>query len=123
MSYGAGSYLSASADEPSGSFGAYAIYAPENLDKLLAGFREELDKVLKDGFTEQEIAEAKSGILQSNQLRRAQDGALSGTLAAYQRIGRDMTFVAGFESADATTSAGYHAQIHRPGQADAGLCR
>jgi zinc protease len=97
LSYGAGSYLSASADEPSGSFGAYAIYAPENLDKLLAGFREELDKVLKDGFTEQEIAEAKSGILQSNQLRRAQDGALSGTLAAYQRIGRDMAFVAGFE--------------------------
>lgn len=98
LSYGAGSYLTASADEPSGSFGAYAIYAPENLDKLLAGFREELDKVLKDGFTEQEIAEAKSGILQSSQLRRAQDGALSGTLAAYQRLGRDMTFVADFES-------------------------
>ena len=69
----------------------------QNLDKLLTGFREELEKVLKDGFTEQEIAEAKSGILQSNQLRRAQDGALSGTLAAYQRIGRDMSFVANFE--------------------------
>jgi len=98
LSYGAGSFLSASSDEPSGSFGAYAIYAPQNLDKLLAGFREELDKVLKDGFTEQEIAEAKTGILQSNQLRRAQDGALSGTLAAFQRLGRDMKFVADFEA-------------------------
>lgn len=98
LSYGAGSFLSASSDEESGSFGAYAIYAPQNLDKLLAGFREELERALKDGFTEQEIAEAKTGILQSNQLRRAQDGSLAGTLAAYQRLGRDMKFVADFEA-------------------------
>ncbi len=98
LSYGAGSYLSASSDEPSGAFGAYAIYAPQNLDKLLGGFREELERLLKDGFTEQEIAEAKTGILQANQLRRAQDGSLAGSLAAFQRLGRDMTFVAGFEA-------------------------
>ena len=98
LSYGAGSFLSASSDEESGSFGAYAIYAPQNLDKLLAGFREELERALKDGFTEQEIAEAKTGILQSSQLRRAQDGSLAGTLAAYQRLGRDMKFVADFEA-------------------------
>mgnify|MGYP000992428537 CR=1 FL=1 len=64
---------------------------------LRAGFRP--DQIEMNGISksEQEIAEAKSGILQSNQLRRAQDGALSGTLAAYQRIGRDMSFVANFE--------------------------
>ena len=55
-------------------------------------------RALKDGFTEQEIAEAKTGILQSSQLRRAQDGSLAGTLAAYQRLGRDMKFVADFEA-------------------------
>ena len=38
-----------------------AIAAPPNVDKVEATFKEELAKMLKDGFPEEEIAEAKKG--------------------------------------------------------------
>ena len=64
-----------------GSFTTFAIYAPQNEAKLEAAFQEEIARVLKDGFEAKEIAEAKSGWLQSRQVGRAQDPALARTLA------------------------------------------
>jgi len=81
ISYGVGSRLSASALDERGSFSAFAIYAPENGARLEAAFREEVDRVLKDGYTAEEIEAAKSGFIQGRQVRRSQDGALAGTLA------------------------------------------
>ncbi len=82
LSYGVGSQLSASPLDKSGNFTTYAIYAPQNAAKLEKAFREEVDRALKDGFTEQEVKEAKSGFLQSRQVSRAQDGSLARTLSA-----------------------------------------
>ena len=73
LSYGVGSNFSASALDESGAFFANAIYAPENADKLEAAFKDELAKLMKDGFTAEEIAAAKTGYLQRGQLSRAQD--------------------------------------------------
>jgi zinc protease len=81
LSYGVGSQFAASPLDKSGSFLAFAIYAPQNAAKLEKALREEIDRVLKDGFTEQEVQEAKSGYLQSRQVSRAQDGSLARTLA------------------------------------------
>ena len=58
----------------------YAIYAPQNATKLEAAFKEEVARALKDGFTDQEIKEAKSGWLQSRQVSRAQDASLASLL-------------------------------------------
>src|SRR5690606_8882169 len=53
LSYGVGSQFSAGSLDPVGSFLAYAIYAPENAAKLEEAFREEITKVVTEGFTEE----------------------------------------------------------------------
>jgi zinc protease len=40
------------------------------------GFKEELSRMLKDGFTDEEIKSAKSGLLQGKKVSRAQDREL-----------------------------------------------
>lgn len=92
LSYGVGSQLFANAQDKSGAFIAFAIYAPENVKKLEAAFKEEIEKMLKDGFTAEEITAAKSGYLQSRQVSRAQDNELAGRLSRYLYIDRTLNF-------------------------------
>jgi zinc protease len=97
LSYGVGSGLSASSFDQAGSFLANAIYAPQNEAKLEADFKEELERALKDGFTPEEIAAAKSGYLQSRLVQRAQDNALAGRLANYLFVNRTLAWDADLE--------------------------
>jgi zinc protease len=97
LSYGVGSQLQASALDKSGSFLAYAIYAPQNVERLEAAFKEEIARALKDGFTEDEVKAAKSGWLQSRQVSRAQDNELAGKLASYLFLNRTLAWDADFE--------------------------
>jgi zinc protease len=97
LSYGVGSQVQASPLDKAGSFTAFAIYAPQNEAKLEAAFQEELARVLKDGFEAKEIAEAKSGWLQSRQVTRAQDAALARTLSTDLYISRTLAWDAAFE--------------------------
>lgn len=90
LSYGVGSQFSAHPIDEKGAFVGYAIYAPENLAKLEAAFKEELEKVLKEGFTEKEIAEAKKSYIQAAQVTRSQDNSLSGILNSNLFLGRTM---------------------------------
>ena len=97
LSYGVGSFFSAGTLDESATLGAYAIYAPENRDALEKAFREEIEKVQKEGFTAEEIAAAKSGWLQSRTVTRSQDNALVGTLNNNLFTDRDMMWDATFE--------------------------
>ena len=97
LSYGVGSQFTASPLDKSGSLVAFAIYAPQNSAKLEQAFHEEVDRVLKDGFTAAEVAEAKKGLLQSRQVSRAQDGALARTLALDLYLGRTLAWDAEIE--------------------------
>jgi len=54
--------------------------------------------MLKDGFTEEEIKDAKTGLLQSRKVSRSQDGQLAGTLNNQMHIGRTMKFTEEFDS-------------------------
>ena len=54
--------------DENGTFFANAIYAPENADKLEAAFKEEIHKATTEGFTAQEVEEAKKGWIFSRQL-------------------------------------------------------
>ncbi|WLT31214.1 pitrilysin family protein [Geothrix sp. PMB-07] len=98
LSYGAGSQLMASAQDQVGQWLAYAIYAPENLERLEAAFREELTLALDKGFTAEEIAAAKTSWLQAQATGRAQDRPLAGRLSADQFNGRTQAFQADLES-------------------------
>jgi len=77
ISYGVGSVLQASPFEKNGTFYLYAIFAPENATRLEAAYKEELTRALKEGFTEDELKSAKSGLLQARQVQRAADGSLA----------------------------------------------
>jgi zinc protease len=92
LSYGVGSGINISSFDEVGRFTANAIYAPQNADKLEAAFKEEIARMLKDGFTAEEVEGAKSGYLQSRQVSRAQDNELASRLNNYLFIGRTLQF-------------------------------
>jgi zinc protease len=97
ISYGVGSGLFASSLDESGGFQTYAIYAPENAARLEAAFREEVDKVLTDGFTDDEVKKAKDGWLQSRNVTRSQDQSLASQLGGYQFLDRTLAWDADLE--------------------------
>jgi zinc protease len=55
-------------------------------------------RMLKDGFTDTEIEEAKSGLLQASKVSRSQDGELSGTLNANLFLDRTMKWSKEYEA-------------------------
>ena len=81
LSYGVGSGYSAGTLDASGIFQGYAIYAPENLEKLEIAFKEEIQKVLDEGFTAEEVEAAKAGWLQGRSVNRSQDNYLASVLS------------------------------------------
>jgi len=93
ISYGVGSGINAGYfDQNTGLTQFYAIYAPENVSKLDVAFKEEIEKVVKDGFTDTEVAEAKKGYLQSRSVSLAQDNVFNSTLNAYSYYGENIAF-------------------------------
>ncbi len=99
LSYGAGSFFSASSQDEVATFGAYAICAPENLAKVEQGFKEELQKVIDGGFTQQELDDARNGVLQNNRIDRAKDNRLASQLANYIDLDRTQAWNKKYEEA------------------------
>jgi len=92
ISYGVGSWLQAGSRDEVGSFGSYAIYNPENKEKLEKCWMEELNKMLADGFTEKELKDAKTGYIQYRETGRAEDAQLVGTIENELNLGRTMAW-------------------------------
>lgn len=92
LSYGVGSQFNASPKDDVAQFGGYAIAAPQNVPKVEAAFKEEIAKALKEGFAEQEIAEAKKGWLQGRNVSRANDNELASTLSGILYLDRTLDF-------------------------------
>jgi zinc protease len=109
LSYGVGSQLGAEAQDKSGSFNVFAIYAPQNLAKLEQAFKEEIQRALTEGFTVEEITQAKSGWFQGRNVERSQDSGLAAKLQHYMFIGRTFAWDAEFEKKVQALDA---AQIH-----------
>ncbi len=99
LSYGVGSQVSFHPIDERGQFVAYAIYAPENLEKLEAAYREEVRKILDEGFTDDEVEAGIKGYLEFANLQRAQDQTLAGTLNSNLYFGRSMAWHADREAA------------------------
>ena len=93
VSYGVGSFVSADDNDAIGTFGSYAIYNPENSARLEAAYREELERLSKDGVTADELKAAKSAALQAFQVQRADDRNVAGTWAQYLTKAEGRTFV------------------------------
>ncbi len=97
LSYSVSANFSASALDKSGFFSAFMIYNPANLARLEAAFREEIERVGRDGFSAEELESAKNGWLKSRRVDRASDVALARTLAYYLFLGRDLYWDAQLE--------------------------
>lgn len=98
LSYGGGSSLSAGDLDRAGGFSISAIAAPQNLRKLDAAVREELARAVQDGFTAQELADAKSGLMQQRIQNRTNDAALASGWTSYLYRGRTYDWSARFEA-------------------------
>jgi zinc protease len=94
LSYGVGSGLSAGVAPDTGIFQANAISAPENAARVEASFRDELSKILQEGYTDAEIAAAKVSWVQSQQVSRNQDPVLANSLGSLAQHGRTMAWEA-----------------------------
>ena len=99
LSYSVSSRIGAGALDDVGWFSAYAIFAPENADKVVAAFKEEMARALESGFTEEEVAAAKRGYLDSIQNARANDLTAASQLAKNLFLDRTMDFAARQEAA------------------------
>ena len=92
ISYGVGSGLQVQSLDRSGVFQVFAIYAPQNADRLVTAFRQELDRVLKEGFTAKEVEAAKPGYLQQRLQSRANDNELVSILVSRRFAGRTLGY-------------------------------
>ena len=92
MSYGAGSRIFAHPIDVSGQFLAWAICAPQNMDKSLAAMQEEIRRLLKDGVGEKELDEAKKSYAKNWDNRIADDDFVSAELAQGLFLGRTFTY-------------------------------
>jgi len=90
LSYNVRSSLTASAFEPNASWSVYAIFAPENRQRVESAIKEELELALKDGFTEAEIKDGINALLNLRKLSLAQDATLASTWSLY--LDRKRTF-------------------------------
>jgi zinc protease len=114
LSYGLGSSLQVGNIDRSGAFSISAIAAPQNLAKVEAAVRSELDLALKSGFTDEEVARAKSGLLQQRVQTRTKDATLAAGWNQYMYLGRTYAWSKAFEDkVAAVTTAQVNAAMRK----------
>jgi zinc protease len=114
ISYGVGSGFSAQSLDRYATFTTQAIYAPQNAERLLAAFRDEIDKVRTEGFTAEEVAAAKTAYIQQRMQSRANDEELVGILTNRRYTGRTLVYDAELEKQiEALTAADINAAVKK----------
>ncbi len=90
LSYSVGSQVGGSIFDRAGGWTAQAIAAPQNIARVEAALREELQKAIDGGFTDAEIEKAKAGWKQSFAEIRSQDASLASRLLSHLDSGRTL---------------------------------
>jgi zinc protease len=70
----------------------YAIYAPQNVEKIEKGFSEEVALAVNKGFTTEELTLAREGLLKQLEQERTQDSTLGEALVKQLDLGRTSAF-------------------------------
>jgi zinc protease len=94
LTYGVSSSLTASPFDKRAGFSITAICNPQNMEHLAKDVQEELERLLRDGITQQELDDARKGYLQAVKVGRASDSALAGILSTLRHEGRTMAYEA-----------------------------
>ncbi len=103
LSYDVRSGVSWNNFEPNSGWSATAIFAPQNRTKVETAFKEEVQRMLKDGFDQKELADAKQSLLNFRRLSRAQDSNLASGIASNLKLQR--TFAISQKVDDAIAAA------------------
>jgi zinc protease len=99
LSYGVGSSFNASSFDRRASMATTAICNPQNIGKVEQVIREELERLIRDGVTPQELQQAKRGYLEAQRVRRTSDSTLLGVLAELSHCDRTMEYHGNMEKA------------------------
>jgi zinc protease len=94
LSYGVSSSLAASPWDERATMTVTAICNPKNMGRVEKAVQEELDRLVSDGVTSDELAQAKKGYLEAREVGRASDQALTGMLSSLRQLNRTMTYEA-----------------------------
>jgi zinc protease len=97
LSYSVSSSLSVSSFDQRAELTLGAICNPQNMGRVEKAAREELERLLREGVTPEELDKAKQGHLQAQKVSRANDAALAGLLSNLRHAGRTMTYEARLE--------------------------
>ena len=89
LSYGAGTFMRAGTHDDFGALLGYAIYAPQNLEKVQKGFTEEVTLAVDKGFTDAELKLAREGLLKQLEQGRSEDASL--VMDLVQQLDMDRT--------------------------------
>jgi len=92
ISYGAGSALLVNSRDRAGAWQIAGLVAPQNAARFEQAVREEVERMLKGGFTAKELEDAKNGLLQERLLNRSQDGVVAQTWVGYLDVDRTFAF-------------------------------
>jgi zinc protease len=106
LSYSVGSSLGVSSQDRHASFNISAICNPQNIGKVEKAVKEELDRLLRDGVTKDELDKARQGYLQSLKVGRSSDNALAGLLSGLRHLDRTMIYEAEMEQKIEALTAG-----------------
>lgn len=92
LSYGAGAGFSADSVDQRASLMGTAICAPQNATAALTAMREELNRWMADGLTEEELKEAKQSFLLQAQQMMTNEQFLARDLTKGLELGRTLEF-------------------------------
>ncbi len=90
MSYGAGTYVNTEYKYNAGNWGVYAYYNPIYQGRLDSALRQEIDKAIKDGFTQDELTKSVNSWLEQNKTILGVNEALAGIIRSYLRDDRNL---------------------------------
>jgi len=102
LTYGVSSSLTADASpdgkDDAGSLFIQAIAAPQNVDRLIAGLREEVARLVREGITAAELQDAVNAMLTQRAQARAGDDVVADILARNLYLGRTMAWSAAIDA-------------------------
>jgi len=92
LSYGVSSGFSAGSEDKVARLSIGAICNPANIGKVETAVMEELERLLKDGVTADELAKARQGYLQSRELSRSSDFSVMSRLERSLRLDQTLAY-------------------------------
>jgi zinc protease len=98
MSYGAGTFINSEYKYDVTNWGLYAAYNPIYKGRLDSALRQEIDKAIGAGFTEDELKNSVKAWLEQNKTSLGDNAYLADLLRVYLRDDRNLDEYTGFEA-------------------------